>query len=175
MFDVLAIVDSDTVFNQDTLTTGLLALESGASWVIPYERYFRVDKDSTEKVLSMPPNTPLERTDYHYDMVMTAPPDGPYEPPQSGLLLVRKEDFVRVGGFCPDFEGWGYEDRGFVHVMDSLVGPHVRTGGEVFHLWHEEPVDQTWNQPHLLNNKVLYDRMLGASKDDLLMINKGGA
>lgn len=163
--DVVCIVDSDTVFNSHTVTAGLKALKS-SPWVIPYGTYYRTDKVSGDNLLYAKPNTPIAQYMLTYTHVFDFPPTK-YEEAVSGLIMVPREDYLYMGGFNEDFTGWGYEDRGFVRAADVILGGHGRClEGEVFHIWHEEPAETTWQNPALQNNKELYEKMCTITDPD---------
>lgn len=64
-----------------------------------------------------------------------APPPGRL--PFGGVKVIGRAMWDDVGGFDHRFLGWGHEDRAFVHAMEVLHGPRVRTaGGHMVNLWH---------------------------------------
>jgi len=163
--DILCIVDSDTVFNAHTISAGRQALEE-SPWVIPYGTYYRTDKVSGDNLLYMAPNAMISNYMLTYTHVFDFPPTK-YEEAVSGLIMVPREAYLDMGGFNEAFNGWGYEDRGFVRAADVILGGHGRClDGEVFHIWHEEPAETTWQNPALLNNKELYEKMCEITDPD---------
>lgn len=167
------VVDLDTVFNHTEIGLALCAMDDGAPWVFPFESYLRLHRSTTTKVLREPPVVILPTLDI-YDGgadVFTVLENSPYDPPESGLVGFRRHDFMEMGGFPEQFRGWGYEDRAFRLLMDRLMGPHQRTRGTIYHLWHPEPRSTTWDQPHLQANRHLYESMLTMTDDELRALN----
>ncbi len=68
-----------------------------------------------------------------------------YESAAGGITLMRREVFLRVGGFDPSFRGWGGED-------DELLGRAARLGvrwwsvegARLFHLHHDSVSRHDW-------------------------------
>lgn len=156
--EVLAVVDGDTVFNPGTVTRGLSEIKRGANWVIPYNIYYRTNKRSGEAILRGRVDQIYDKHSLAYDLVLHHPPVH-YESPVSGLFMIDRSAFYDVGGFNESFEGWGYEDRGWVSAADCILGGHSRTEGEVFHVWHPESHSTTWDNPKIEANRLLAERM----------------
>jgi len=54
-----------------------------------------------------------------------------------GLVLLRRSDFVAVGGMNSDLVGWGWEDLDLVARL-QLTGVERRSLGQVTHLTHDD-------------------------------------
>lgn len=54
----------------------------------------------------------------------------------SGLLLVRRRDFVAAGGFNSTLDGWGFEDLDLQIRLQAAAGLSLREVGTVLHLTH---------------------------------------
>jgi hypothetical protein len=152
------LLDSDTIFNPQTLVDGLRALSDGASWVIPFDKYYRTSKASGGAILKSPPDVNLVSERYTYTHIFTHPPTE-FQTPESGVILVTREAWVRSGGYHEGFVGWGYEDRAWVKSADVILGPHVRLPGDIYHIWHLEPFATTWGNPYIDKNKGLASKM----------------
>lgn len=160
--DMICIIDADTVFNPEVVLQGATALQKGAPWVLPYDTYYRTDKKSADKILQLNPTTRLFHGSFTYTHVFGHPPTI-YNEVVSGVVMVRSEDFKWVGGFNEGFDGWGYEDRGWQVAADLCLGPYERLEGNVFHLWHDEPIETTESQPRIQENSNLYQSMMATS------------
>lgn len=53
-----------------------------------------------------------------------------------GLVLVKKEDFIAVGGFNGSLQGWGYEDYDFQIRLQLSLGLKRMSMGRVQHISH---------------------------------------
>lgn len=170
--DYVVVLDADTIFNPVVLTAGLLALREGAPWVLPYDTYFRTDKDSADRILSSSFGIVLKKDDYSYTHVFEHPPTI-YNEVVSGLMLVSRGGWQEVGGFNEDFRGWGYEDRGWQAAADVILGPYERLQGSIYHLWHPESHETTEGQPHFQENRSLYEHMRSITDPlDMKMVNR---
>jgi GT2 family glycosyltransferase len=158
---LLLIVDSDTTLNAGTVESALYIINENA-WLLPYKRYYNLTRDCTSGITSQLPGIDnIDERTISYEHCITSPPEGGYQDPVSGAILIRREDFLDIGGFNEDFEGWGYEDREFQARADYLLGGHGRVNAPVFHLWHPASEQTTWSQPLINRNKELYESILG--------------
>lgn len=56
--------------------------------------------------------------------------------PGIGQLLVKRADFLRIGGYNSGLEGWGFEDDDVVLRLQFVLGLQSIMIGEVVHLSH---------------------------------------
>lgn len=148
--EFVLIADADTISYPNFVRDGLLAMEAGAPWVIPYgdADYYNSDQESAERILECDPVTLVSPDDITWEHKLKS---------WSGQVLIRREDFQSVGGFDPRFRGWGYEDNAFVTACDTILGDHVRVPqGWTIHVWHPAPTETTWDQPHIDDNRALF-------------------
>lgn len=147
--DKIIVADADTVISN---VVGLYVALEGPRWLIGYglERYYTLDAEQTARLLDRSPSRRL-----------------PEPPPRafgitswSGVLGFRRAQFV---GFDERFDDWGWEDRAFVHAMDTVNGPHARVEGYALHLWH--PRGQEWASPGIKDREALWRRYADADGD----------
>jgi hypothetical protein len=100
-----------------------------ASWVVGYRTMTHLTRQATIRFMSYGPETP-----------MTQSPDGGVRWMSTesvcGLVALRRDDYLAIGGNDERFCGWGWEDTSFAYKADTLLGPHRRTPGECIHLFH---------------------------------------
>tara|TARA_R110000772_G_scaffold81439_1_gene173190 strand:- start:2788 stop:3534 length:747 start_codon:yes stop_codon:yes gene_type:complete len=66
-----------------------------------------------------------------------------------GIVGFRKEDFIKVAGWCEEFEGWGGEDDFQTWKVKNWT-TFDEVDGKVFHLYHPRPqVDQSFYSKNL--------------------------
>lgn len=126
--DVLLIADADTTFGQPAeILTALHATGEDRLWRLP-QRYVQLSKDATLRVLAGQSLTSLnEDDDFEWvgDRISW-----------SGLVVVPREAFERVGGADERYVGHGADDVAFGLALETLYGPHERFEGTAVHLWH---------------------------------------
>jgi GT2 family glycosyltransferase len=160
--EFVVIVDGDTIFDEDTLLVGLEEIEFHP-WIIPYDRYFRLNEASTFWLLLE--NQDLELVEQELEILDAIYADHQlqYAPPVSGLLLLRSVDFKETGGFDERFSGWGGEDNAFVALANTYIGPYYRTHGAVYHMHHPRKPD--FSEPTWAANANLMNKYLDAAEN----------
>jgi len=76
--------------------------------------------------------------------------DGTRQAP--GLLLVRKDDFLRIGGYNGQLHGWGWEDQDMISRLTLGAGLTRINEGHALHISHDDegriaaypPVSSRW-------------------------------
>lgn len=121
--DVLVIADADLYVPPAQLETAV-ALSLDAPWVVPQSRVNRLDEPSTARLMA---GGGLDGAtfDRRYEAVSGG-----------GLFVIRRDLFLKIGGFDERFGMWGAEDQAFQVAADTLLGRHVKLPGELWHLWH---------------------------------------
>ena len=80
-----------------------------------------------------------------------------------GVVVMRGDAFVRLGGFDERFVGWGGEDDAMTRKMERVRMSTVEAGlGVALHLAHPRPHGQTFGQAHYAANRMLlagYDEL----------------
>lgn len=80
-----------------------------------------------------------------------------------GVVVMRRDAVIRLGGFDERFVGWGGEDDAMTRKIERVRMSTAETGtGVALHLAHPRPRAQTFEQPNYAAN-----RMLLASYDEL--------
>lgn len=152
--DYLLIADADTSFNVGQVVKGMtLIRECAAPWVIVYdeERYYNLTQQATEYLLSMPVDAEIDEPPMPmmWDHKITS---------WSGLVMVPRSAWMKVGGYDEGFVGWGYEDNAFRFALDRRVGPFARVRGPgafALHLFHPAPEEKCFGQPFIEANREL--------------------
>lgn len=154
--DTLLIADADTSFNVAQVTKGMtLIRECAAPWSIIYgeERYYNLTEQATEYLLGMPVDAEIDEPPMPmmWDHRITS---------WSGLVMVPRSAWIKVGGFDERFRSWGGEDNAFQLALDCLIGPFARVHGPAafcLHLFHPAPEEKCFGSPGWPENKRLLD------------------
>ena len=84
-----------------------------------------------------------------------------------GLLLARRRDLLRIGGFNSRLHGWGWEDQDLIARLTLSARLHRITWGHAIHLSHDDaariahyPVADRWESRDRMFRQALanYDR-----------------
>lgn len=128
--ELLVIADADSfIADHATLAEAVhLVAVRNATWVVPHVKVHRLTEAATLEVYAGR-RPRLGKT---------------VRPPYVGLvgggiLVIRRTDFLRAGGFDPRFLGWGGEDLSLGWALETLVGWPTRLEGTLVHLWHPHP------------------------------------
>lgn len=100
-----------------------------------------------------------------------------------GLLLVRREDFLRIGGYNGELHGWGWEDQDMIARLTLGAGLRRICEGNALHLSHDDearvrnyPVADRWESRDRMFRQALqnYDlaRFLGTYPEDVDAITR---
>lgn len=140
------IADGDTFLDFDSIVAGFKALEDGAPWVIPYgdHDYYNLTHEFSDLVLETQVLDSFPDLEYDHKLMSWA-----------GALMMRTEDYWKVGGYDERFIGWGWEDVAFRIKADAELGPHVRVPGRAMHIWHEPA---QFNTAEELANRALFNK-----------------
>lgn len=124
--DVLLIADADTTYDHAAgLIDAVYATSYDRHWRLPH-RYIQLTEAATERRLRVW-DWEIEPEEMLWvgDSVSW-----------SGLIIVPREAFEKVGGADERYLGWGADDIAFGAALDTLYGIHVRYSGSAVHLWH---------------------------------------
>lgn len=140
--DIFVIVDADGYIHQNSILACAIkirrARQRGQSlWFIPYRQFYRLTKQSSQKVLNSRPDkpyrfpTPPKSEDIQND---SGSQYGHWW--GAGIQIMPKEAFTLVGGWDERFRGWGGEDHAAMEAMDTLYWKHKTLPGKHLHIWH---------------------------------------
>ncbi|MDP4105998.1 MAG: galactosyltransferase-related protein [Bacillota bacterium] len=124
--DIFVIADSDIIYDPSLILQSVRLIEKHP-WVIPYQKVFNLDAESTAELLKYEPVWPIP---FVYS--------GRQRPQMGwgGINIVQRHQFERVAGFDERFQGWGGEDDAFAFSLLYLFGRPYRIDTSIFHLWH---------------------------------------
>ncbi|MBC7978833.1 MAG: glycosyltransferase [Myxococcales bacterium] len=77
-----------------------------------------------------------------------------------GLVLLRRADFLAVGGMTSDLEGWGWEDLDLLVRLQLQLGLRQRLAGAVIHLSHGDASRDTRGRSRIVTEADNYQRCL---------------
>lgn len=71
---------------------------------------------------------------------------------EGGSLAIRKQAYIKIGGFCEKFIGYGCEDCEFYHRMTIGTNNYTIRSIDLFHLWHDRT--SGWTEKHEINKQI---------------------
>lgn len=131
-WDVAVIIDSDVLCNKRAVETAVDMARAMKVMVVAFHQRLHLNKDTTARVLggfrgSWESAGMIERV---------------YDDQWSSCVVVPRTLWDDVGGFDPQFVGWGYEDDAFRWACETIADkPMLRVSGKLWHLWHEASKD----------------------------------
>jgi N-terminal domain of galactosyltransferase len=147
--DVLVIADADVAVAGWVLRSAVgWAHQSGdRPWAIPYTDFLHLRPGQTEGLLEKAPDEVLPTVaDPAKRFIATTSPLERFGGSVCGVIVIRRDNFERVGGYDERFVGWGWEDSSLAAALWTMVGPPLRLWGEALHLYH--PLDPKRFQNH---------------------------
>lgn len=155
---VIVIADADSLVNRDWLKHALLLAQEG-HWSMA-KRYTFLSPHQTEMMLSVPAT----------DRNVTAFPGTEWIGNSwGGVRVMPRDAFLAAGGMDERFKGWGSGDVQIGLALDALWNPHLRVGGDCFHLWHPQSLDDTYGQPGMRVQQDLTERYVAATANATAM------
>lgn len=74
-----------------------------------------------------------------------------------GLLLLRRADYIRVGGCNGELKGWGFEDEDLQIRLQIEAGLRPIANGSALHLTHPEHIPSDWLETNRKNLSLSFD------------------
>jgi hypothetical protein len=159
--DVFLIADADTYWTKGLPELLVEAVRGGAPWAMP-RHYAKLTVTQSRSLVKGRPSQSVAglhaRAHWVGDSVSW-----------SGLVCVPQAAFHEVGGYDERWEFWGADDVAFGLSLDTLVGEHVRIEGSCLHLWHPEPLGQTYGHSRHREQYALGERYKAAAGDAAAM------
>lgn len=72
-----------------------------------------------------------------------------------GIVAMSRKNFIKIGGYCDRYAGWGYEDNDLYRRVLSRIGSFERKPWKYNSLEHPRTHE---NHENLLCNKILYEK-----------------
>lgn len=139
----ICIQDGDVVLPKEIFECSLNLLDSGFDLVYPFNRKVDqiLDKQSFIK------NYDFEKASIKSEFRPNS--DG-------GMQFVKKESFMKIGGYNTSFKGWGSEDNEF--ILRVILGDlkFTRLNNSLYHLKHEKEIATKNNDDLLIKSYKLY-------------------
>jgi len=130
---IVVLMDADTTVEPTTMLRAVEHVESEGGWLLA-ERYAYLGWAATASLLSRPPHfdlaawVKLNDVEWVGEKVSTA-----------GFMVIRRDDFLRYGGYDERMSGWAPDDVAFTMVYANLWRePDRLPGSTVYHLRHEQ-------------------------------------
>jgi hypothetical protein len=108
----LVLTDADVIFDRYTIFNSIKLLKDN-TWVVPFDAYAEITKEDTERIMGFKPD---ENIDSHFPIMANMQ----RHKPLGGMTVIRRKDFIDIGGFDERLIGWGFDDNIFAHKADIL-------------------------------------------------------
>jgi GT2 family glycosyltransferase len=121
-------------------------------------------KESTDKIISL---YKIDENNVKSDRIVDY-----YE---GGSFGIKKDTYIKIGGFCELYIGYGVEDCDFFWKMKSVTKMFNERSINLFHLWHNRTDGwQTYHNKNKLIGTNRVSRGIGmiVAEDSLALINK---
>jgi predicted glycosyltransferase involved in capsule biosynthesis len=147
--EFLVILDADTWVSMDAILDAIQLVKDKNTWVIPYQNYYNLTKDFTEKIFISKDLSICEDEDnLEFDFKILS---------WAGALVLTRDMYNDAGFYDERFRGWGWEDVAFRLKLDNTIGKHLRCGSHVCHLWHPRG-DSDFNTADEIRNRNLFNK-----------------
>ena len=160
--EIFIIADCDTTFDSPFWLSQ--SIDNLDTWALA-RTYEKLSSNFTSSLLTYETSLDKPReTEYNTDFSW------------SGIVVVKKEDFLSVGGFDERFTKWGEEDICFGLLMNEVSGIVTRCPGYVCHLWHPQSNAETFGHSEWPRQRELSDKYREAvgNKELMLRVRFGG-
>lgn len=117
--DIVVFCDADTIPPTESVKIAV-ADPVGVTW--PHAIWRLIPAEYAEKPFNTFPNAPA----------LVEYPNG-----LGGVMVCTTEEYWRIGGQPPEFEGWGHEDRAF-HIVAMTLSSFRRIGGVAYSIEHNQ-------------------------------------
>lgn len=147
----IILADNDVILNHNNLKKGLEHLNE-YDIVKPFNKTYDLDQKQTLDYIEnniFPSDIDQYKQRFY---VVTA----------GGLMMIRKNTFLQIGGYDERFEGWGGEDDEMtIRIWNYLNNNHYtyyQFDGNLLHLYHDRTIFDGNTQPNYKNNySYIYD------------------
>jgi hypothetical protein len=155
--DVLLLGDADTTYaNPLSLLHAISEVGAGhVPWALP-----ALYRQLTEEVTSA-----LLWPTMSFSEALAATPEYVGGFSWSGLIIVRREDFLSVGGSDERYVGHGADDVALGLKLDTLIGRHWRYDDQAVHLWHPRGQQEKDEHRFSVRQRELTERYMAAAGD----------
>lgn len=137
--DVVVIADADVWMpKQLHLAKAIEHVADNGGWAMPHHYVHRLTEEASELYKDDPS---LNHKKLGHDRVAYGGMIG------GGMFVIRRTDYLKVGGLDPAFEGHTGEDEALGYLLSTLLGYPWRGRGDLVHLWH--PAQPTKHDPQV--------------------------
>ena len=140
----ICIQDGDVVLPKEIYKYSLNLLYSGFDLVYPFNRKVNQILDKQYFLRN-----------YDFDNISTKSEFRPNA--DGGMQFIKKESFMRIGGYNTNFKGWGSEDNEF--ILRVILGnlKFIRLNNSLYHLKHDKETTTQNNDDILVKSYNLFN------------------
>lgn len=158
-YSKLILADNDLILDQESLNKGLILLKD-YDIVKPFQKVYDLNLIDTINYL----------TGDNFNPTLS---QSRFSLMAGGLLMIKRDAFITVGGYDERFEGWGGEDDEMSNQLLKYINNKTLTyynfDSETLHLYHDRSVYDSKSQP---NYKANYSYIQNNNRNNNIIIGK---
>lgn len=117
--EFILITDIDILLEKEAILKGIKQL-GGCCCVLPYNVLYKLNFGTSNRILIENPEVILPKVNLNKQMKVVITQNKP-----QGIHLIKKSDFIRVGGYDERFIGWGSEDAVFQIAYRTILEKEI--------------------------------------------------
>lgn len=148
--DYICIIDGDVIIDVDVYKRALEAIQN-IPFVILFDRIKYLSKETSELVLNMDPKITYADLEKIGPKIVGQYPNG-----VGTATMVRRKNFIEMGGFDESLVGWGYEDNVFHATYSMFFEKAIPLKSYIYHIHHSHsnnPIPQDYNEKDYFSNE----------------------
>lgn len=134
--DILFFIDIDCIPNPEVLSSCILNMQTADHHDVlcPYYGAINIKGETKQKFLENPDYNSLSHIN---KSALTPDSSVLYETSMGGAIIIRRKDYIRIGGMDSSFIGWGGEDNEIFFRSQRLGLKWISMDTPLYHLHHD--------------------------------------
>ena|ERR1035437_529290 len=129
-WDVAFFIGADCIVPRASLDRGIAYAREHQVVTLPHDQFFQMEREAIGAPWAKELPFGHEEEWVRHSRHKWSPNGKLYAP--SGVLVMPREVWERIGGYDDRFEGWGFEDAALLYAVSEFH----RLSGPLYHYWH---------------------------------------